>query len=655
MPENIHQGKEPFYLTTPIYYVNDIPHIGHAYTTIAADVLCRYKRMKGHDVFFLTGTDEHGQKILQSAAARGLTPRELADQTVLNFRELWKVLGISNDDFIRTTEERHYKTVQAIFKKLIDQGDIYKGTYTGWYCVPCETYVPDSSMGDEKTCPDCKRPLQMMEEESYFFRASKYVPQLLEYYEKNLRAIMPKSRYNEIVSFIRSGVRDQSVSRTTLKWGIPVPGDDAHVVYVWFDALINYATACGYLDDPEKFARYWPAVRHLVGKDIIRFHCVVWPIMLLALGVTPPVTVFAHGWWTVEGEKMSKSKGNVVDPFEMVDLYGRDPFRYFLLREVPFGLDGDFSEGALVGRINSDLANDLGNLLNRTLQMVDNFCGGLLPPAGESGELEGEVESLAKKTIAEMDRQISDFAFDEALKTLWAFISRGNKYIDETMPWKLAKDDDKAALHRVLNTLYDVLRLSGLLAAPFIPDTAAKLWGQLGLTEDPSGLLIDDFTWGRRPSEIRVKKGEVLFPRVDLKEWKKGKDARDETKKPAPAAPEPEAPSDHEPAIDIDGFRAVELRVAQIVAAEEIPRSKKLYKLSVDLGYEKRTIVSGIKEFFTTEELVGKKIVVVVNLKPAKLCGIESNGMLLAVGDGKKTALSLLTPDRDIPLGGRVS
>ena len=655
MSENIHPKKEPFYLTTPIYYVNDIPHIGHAYTTIAADVLCRYKRMKNHDVFFLTGTDEHGQKILQSAAARGLAPRELADQTVQNFRELWKALGISNDDFIRTTEERHYKTVQAIFKKLIDQGDIYKGTYTGWYCVPCETYVPDSSMGDEKVCPDCKRPLQMMEEESYFFKASKYVPQLLEYYEKNLKAIMPKSRYNEIVSFIKSGVRDQSVSRTTLKWGIPVPGDDGHVVYVWFDALINYATACGYLDDPEKFARYWPAARHLVGKDIIRFHCVVWPIMLLALGMTPPVTVFAHGWWTVEGEKMSKSKGNVVDPFEMVDLYGRDPFRYFLLREVPFGLDGDFSEGALVGRINSDLANDLGNLLNRTLQMVDNFCGGVLPPAGEPGELEKEVESLAKKTMAEMDEEISDFAFDEALKTLWAFISRGNKYIDETMPWKLAKEEDKGALYRVLNTLYDVLRLAGLLAAPFIPDSAAKLWGQLGLAEDPSALFIDDFIWGDRPSEIKVKKGEVLFPRVDLKEWKKGKDARDESKKPASAAMAPSEPSDHEPPIDIDGFRAVELRVAQIIAAEEIPRSKKLYKLSIDLGYEKRTIVSGIKEFFTTEELAGKKIVVVANLKPAKLCGIESNGMLLAVGDGKKTDLSLLTPDKDIPLGGRVS
>ncbi|TDY60242.1 methionyl-tRNA synthetase [Aminivibrio pyruvatiphilus] len=656
MPENLNQENKTFYLTTPIYYVNDIPHIGHAYTTIAADVMCRYKRMKGYDVMFLTGTDEHGQKIQQSAAAKGLTPIELADRTVLNFRELWHALGISNDDFIRTTEERHHRTVQAIFKKLLDQGDIYKGTYEGWYCVPCETYVPESSMGEDKTCPDCRRPLQMMEEESYFFRASKYVPRLLEYYEKNLRGVMPRSRYNEIVSFLKSGVRDQSISRTTLKWGIPVPGDDAHVVYVWFDALINYVTACGYLDDPEKFARFWPSAHHLVGKDIIRFHCVVWPIMLLALGVNPPVTVFAHGWWTVEGEKMSKSRGNVVDPFEMVERYGRDPFRYFLLREVPFGLDGDFSEAALVGRINSDLANDLGNLLNRTLQMVDNFCGGVLPVSGAAGQLEQEIAELAAKTVRDVDEKISDFAFDEALKAIWALIGRGNKYIDETMPWKLAKEGKEEDLHRVLNTLYDVLRLGSLLVAPFVPDTAARLWEQLGLEGDPGKCAIDGFAWGERTPGLKVNKGKVLFPRIDMNEWKKDKEARDGRKAaPAAAAPAPEIPLEHEEAVEIDAFRAVELRVAQIVSVEEIPKSKKLYKLSIDLGYEKRTIVSGIKEFFTPEELLGKRIVIVANLKPAKLCGVESNGMLLAAGDGKKTTLSLLTPDRDIPLGCRVS
>jgi len=610
--------------------------------------------MKGYDVFFLTGTDEHGQKIEQSASAKGLTPKQLADRTVVNFQDLWKALGISNDDFIRTTEDRHRRTVQAIFSKLLDQGDIYKGTYEGWYCVPCETYVPESSMGDDKTCPDCRRPLQKMQEESYFFRASKYVDQLLAYYEKNLKGVMPKSRYNEIVSFLRSGVRDQSISRTTLKWGIPVPGDDNHVVYVWFDALINYVTACGYLDDPEKFAKYWPSVHHLVGKDIIRFHCVIWPIMLLALGVNPPVSVFAHGWWTVEGEKMSKSRGNVVDPFEMVERYGRDPFRYFLLREVPFGLDGDFSEAALVGRINSDLANDLGNLLNRTLQMIDNFCGGNVPSVSEPGDMEREIRELAARTVDDVDGKISDFAFDEALKSIWALIGRGNKYIDETMPWKLAKEGRHEDLKRVLNTLYDILRLSALLVAPFVPGTASRLWEQLGLEGNPADLSIDGFAWGERISGQKVKKGNVLFPRIDLDQWRKEKAARDEVKS-APSKPEPEAAIEHEEPVGVEAFKAIELRVARILAVEEIPKSKKLYKLNIDLGYEKRTIVSGIKEFFTPDELVGKRIIVLANLKPAKLCGVESNGMLLAVGDGKKTTLALLTPDKDIPLGSRVS
>ena len=655
MSASSQEQRKAFYLTTPIYYVNDIPHIGHAYTTIAADVLSRYKRMTGYDVFFLTGTDEHGQKIQQTALAKGITPLELADRTVVNFKELWKVLGISNDDFIRTTEDRHCRTVQAIFKKLLDQGDIYKGAYEGWYCVPCETYVPESSMGEDKTCPDCRRPLQMMKEESYFFRASKYVDQLLEYYEKNLRAVMPKSRYNEIVSFLKGGVRDQSISRTTLKWGIPVPGDDAHVVYVWFDALINYVTACGYLDDREKFARYWPAAHHLVGKDIIRFHCVIWPIMLLALGVNPPVTVFAHGWWTVEGEKMSKSTGNVVDPFEMVDRYGRDPFRYFLLREVPFGNDGDFSEAALAGRINSDLANDLGNLLNRTLQMIDNFSGGRVPGAGRSGPLEKEIETLAGKTLADAEEKISSFAFDEALKSIWVFISRGNRYIDETMPWKLARERKTEELLPVLHTLYEILSLSALLLAPFIPDTAVRIREQLGLEEEPGGLSLLGYQWGQTAGGQKVRKGAVLFPRIDLEAWKKEKDAREGKGKVPPAAPQEEEPLLHEETVEIDSFRSVELRVAQILEVQEIPRSKKLYKLTVDLGYEKRTIVSGIKESFTPEELRGKKIVVVVNLKPVKLCGVESNGMLLAAGDGKKTTLTLLTPDRDIPLGSRVS
>ena len=647
-------GKKSFYITTPIYYVNDIPHIGHAYTTIACDVMSRYKRMKGFDTHFLTGTDEHGQKIQTAAEAKGMTPQELVDKIHVNFKELWKVLNISNDDFIRTTEPRHVRVVQAMFKKLMDQGDIYKGSYEGWYCVPCETYVPESSMGENRTCPDCGRELSTMKEESYFFKASKYVPRLIEHYEKNLQGVMPRIRYNEIMSFLRGEVRDQSVSRTTLKWGIPIPGDEKHVVYVWFDALINYATAVGYLDYPQMFERYWPAVRHMVGKDIIRFHCVIWPLMLLALGLNVPVSVIAHGWWTVDGEKMSKSKGNVVDPFKMAEIYGADAFRYFLLREVPFGNDGDFSEAALVGRINSDLANDLGNLLNRTLQMIVSYADGVVPaPDGADADkysLDAEIRALGDSTVAATDKAMETFSYDEALKIIWAFIGRGNKYIDETMPWKLHKYGDAERLKGVLLSLYEVLRLSALLVAPYIPASAEKIWKQLGLSGSPLSVEIDGFRWGDGAGTA-VAKAEVLFPRIDIEQWKKDRAA-------VPAAPkEEEKMIEHESEIDIDAFRSVEMRVAQVLKAEEIPRSKKLYKLSVDLGYERRTVCAGIKPFFKQEELEGRRIVMVTNLKPAKLCGIESNGMILAasVHDGESAEqVSLITPASDIPLGSRV-
>lgn len=648
-------NDEVFYITTPIYYVNDIPHIGHAYTTIACDVMSRYQRMKGKDVFFLTGTDEHGQKIQTAAEAQGVTPQELVDKIHVNFKELWKVLGISNDDFIRTTEDRHIRVAQAMFKQLIDQGDIYKGTYEGRYCVPCETYVPEASMGPGETCPDCGRPLTTMSEESYFFRASKYVPQLIGWYEENLHGVMPKARYNEIMSFLRGEVRDQSVSRTTLKWGIPVPGDEEHVIYVWFDALINYATAAGYLDDPESFRKWWPNVRHMVGKDIIRFHCVVWPLMLLALGLPLPVSVIAHGWWTVDGEKMSKSKGNVVDPFKMVELYGLDPFRYFLLREVPFGNDGDFSEAALVGRINSDLANDLGNLLNRTLQMIESWRGGLVPSMSDAGlPATDELRAASRATLEHVDEAMDRFAFDEALKAIWAFIGRANKSIDETEPWKLAKAEGEAAkLDVVLSSLYEALRLSALLVAPTMPGTAQRIWAQLGLEGDPLSCRYDAFEWGAGAG-TRVRKAEVLFPRIDVKERQKARDAA----KAAGAQEASDVEIEHEKEIGIDEFRAVEMRVVQIVKVEEIPKSKKLYKLEVDLGYERRTVCSGIKAFFTPEELEGRRAILVTNLKPAKLCGIESNGMILAASvkvDGQSEQLVLVVPDGDIPLGSRVS
>ncbi len=644
-----------FYITTPIYYVNDVPHIGHAYTTIAADVLDRWYTSGGYDSYFLTGTDEHGQKIEQSAQKKGVTPKELCDEVVQNFKRLWETLNIQNDDFIRTTDKGHEEVVQEVFRRLLAQGDVYKGEYEGWYCVPCETYVPEAQMAEGNTCPDCHRPLTKMTEETYFFRLSKYQDALLDYYEKNKDAILPHERYNEVVSFIKSGLKDQSISRTTLKWGIPLPGDDRHVIYVWFDALINYLSAMDFPKEDGKWKKYWPSVRHLVGKDIIRFHCVIWPAMLLALGVNPPVRVFAHGWWTVDGEKMSKSIGNVVDPFEMTELFSRDSFRYFLLREVPFGQDGNFSEMAMASRVNSDLANDLGNLLSRSLQMIQKYRDGVLPDFAEITELDTEIKKLAEATVGEMEEQLDRFAFDEALKTLWKLISRANKYIDETEPWKLGKENNAARLDTVLRTLWEVLREVSILLAPFMPDTATKMTAQLGI--EPMKRI--DWVWGKINSTVTIARGENLFPRLDLVQWEKEKAERD-AKKRAKAAGISNSNFEFEPLaeeISIDDFKKVDLRVALIESVTPVPKADNLYKLELNLGFEKRFVVSGIRQYYAPEDLVGKKAIIVANLKPARIRGVDSKGMILAADnpDKQKEDITLVTIlNTDMPQGARV-
>ncbi len=635
-------SAKTFYVSTPIYYVNDIPHIGHAYTTVAADTVARYKRLAGYDVFFLTGTDEHGQKIEQAATVRNLTPKALADEVVVRFKNLWTKLNISYDHFVRTTDEYHKKTVQAVFAKMRENGDIYLSEYEGWYCTPCETYWTETQLLDGNCCPSCRRETTKLKEPSYFFRMSKYQDKLLEHIEQNPDFIKPVSRRNEIISFIKEGLRDLSVSRVSFNWGIPVPGDEKHVIYVWIDALTNYISALGYPDRSDKFNKYWPADYHLVGKDILRFHTVYWPTMLLSIGVELPKSVFAHGWWTVEGQKMSKSLGNAIDPYWLVDKFGVDPIRYFLLREVPFGLDGDFSFKALIHRINSDLANDLGNLLNRTLGMVKRYFNGVVPEYKEQDKIDDDLADLTKKTFEDIDVHISNLAFNKALASIWELVSFLNRYVDTTAPWFLAKDESKRdRLGSVLYCVLDGLRALSLMLYPFIPETSENIRSQLNTKQS---LLKESFEELKKVRTLESGQllGEVkqLYPRLDEKEILN--DVMKVQQK------DEEEQKEHN-IVEFDDFAKLSIKVGQIVSGEKIEKSDKLLKLHVDIGAEERQIVAGIAKSYAPEDLIGKKVAVVTNLKPAKLMGVLSEGMILAAE--KEDGHAVLVINDDVKVG----